>query len=161
MKHVPKQEWMGCAVATAAMLADLTYEEVAARQLTTDIAGTRWPKEFCALLKCVTETEWKATATWFRPRVFSSFSFPQWPVAVFLQDAPFRPRTGHWIVVKRDVVHDPGERSAYALTRYLRRDWHIGCLAQPVRPLQFARYQLRRRMDAIQHVLEREGLGRT
>ena len=30
MNHIPKQQWMGCAVATAAMLASRSYEEVAA-----------------------------------------------------------------------------------------------------------------------------------
>src|SRR5262249_47580007 len=31
MKHVVKQEWMGCAIASAAMIGDLSYEEVSAR----------------------------------------------------------------------------------------------------------------------------------
>src|SRR6266404_3174186 len=107
MKHVSKQDWMGCAVASAAMLADLTYEEVAARPWLPKLSRTRWPKEFCALLERVTDCEWRFTYFWIRRPALAQFSFPEWPVAVFLQDAAFLPRLGQWIVVKRDLVHDP------------------------------------------------------
>lgn len=159
MRHVPKQKWMGCAVATAAMLADLSYEEVAASQLKMDIARTRWPKELCVLLQGVTETRWQLTTFWFHRPALAHFSFPQWPVAVFLQDRPFRPRVGQWIAVKREIVHDPGERMVHTVNGYPRRDWHIACFAQPVRPAEFAQNQARRRMDIIRRVLEMEGIG--
>jgi hypothetical protein len=159
MKHVPKQDWMGCAVATAAMLADLTYEEVAACRSSSDVARMRWPKELCALLKRVTDSEWQVTSGWFRRPALAEFSFPEWPVAVFLQDAPFRPRLGQWIVVKRDIVHDPGERTVYTVSKYPRRDWRIAWFAQPRRPAAFAEDQARRRIDTIRHVLQIEGLG--
>jgi hypothetical protein len=109
MKHVAKQDWMGCAVATAAMLADCTYEEVAARPSLPDLARTRYPNELCALLAGITGSAWRVTAFWFRRPVLAQFAFPEWPVAVFLEDAPFRPRIGQWVVVKRELVHDPGE----------------------------------------------------
>src|SRR5262249_20482068 len=134
MKHVAKQDLMGCAVASAAMLADLTYEEVAARPSLPDLARTRWPKEFCALLNGVTDSEWRVTTFWFRRPVLAHFSFPAWPVAVFVQDAPSRPRLGQWVVVKRELVHDPGERTVYTVSKYPRRDWRIASLAQPRRP---------------------------
>src|ERR1700722_13464601 len=158
MKHVPKKEWMGCAVATAAMLADLTYEEVAGSRLNLDIARMRDPNEFCSLLKNVTNTEWRVTSGGFGRRELSRFSFPQWPVAVFHQDSPYFPRSGQWIVVKTDIVHDPGGKTVYTVRSYPHRDWHIAWIAQPVRPLEFARNQARRRMDTIRHVLEMEGL---
>ena len=43
MNHIPKQKWMGCAVATAAMLADRSYEEVSAH----------WPELDEARMRCV------------------------------------------------------------------------------------------------------------
>jgi hypothetical protein len=49
MKHVPKQQWMGCAVATAAMLADRNYEEVAGHWPELDDARMRSPRELRAL----------------------------------------------------------------------------------------------------------------
>jgi len=158
MKHVIKQEWMGCAVATAAMLADLTYEEVAARPSLPDLARTRWPKELCALLEGVTGSAWRVSTFWFRRPVLARFSFPEWPVAVFLQDAPFRPRLGQWVVVKRNLVHDPGERLAYTVSKYPLREWRITALAQPHRPAVFAGEQARRRIARARQVLQLEGL---
>jgi hypothetical protein len=33
MKHIQKEQWMGCAVATAAMFGDLDYEEISEHRL--------------------------------------------------------------------------------------------------------------------------------
>src|SRR5262245_60202076 len=156
MKHVAKQDWMGCAVATAAMVADLTYEEVAARPSLPDLARTRDPKGLRALLAGVTGSEWRLTTFRFRRPVLAHFSFPEWPVAVFLQDAPWRPRLGQWVVVKRELVHDPGEWTVYTVRKYPRRDWRIASLAQPRRPASFAADQDRRRIDRIRRVLKME-----
>jgi hypothetical protein len=156
MKHVAKKDWMGCAVATAAMLADLTYEEVAARPSLPDLARTRYPKELCALLAAVTGSKWRITTFWFRRPVLAHFSFPEWPVAVFLQDAPYRPRLGQWVVVNRDIVHDPGEWTVYTVRKYPRHDWRIVSLAQPRRPATFASDQARRRLDKCRQLLQRE-----
>jgi hypothetical protein len=159
MKHIPKKDWMGCAVATAAMIAELTYEEVAACQLNLDVAGMRWPRALCALLKDVTDTNWKVKSYWFRRPALGQFFVPESPVAVFLQDAAFRPRLGQWIVVKREIVHDPGEKNVFTVSTYPRRDWRVAYYAHPVRPAEFARNQARQRADKIHHVLEMEGIG--
>ncbi|HMC88974.1 MAG TPA: hypothetical protein VKI17_05480 [Gemmataceae bacterium] len=158
MKHVAKQDWMGCAVATAAMLADLTYEEVAARPLLPDLARTRRPRELRALLAGLTGSEWRVTTFWFRRPVLAHYSLPDWPVAVFLQDAPFRPRLGQWVVVQRELVHDPGERTVYTVSKYPRRDWRIASLARPRRPAAFAGEQACRRIDRMRQVLQMEML---
>jgi hypothetical protein len=161
MKHVPKKDWMGCAVATAAMLADLTYEEAAACHMNLDLARTRWPQALCALLKDVTDTKWQVTSHWFRRPALAEYQVPECPVAVFLEDAPFRPRFGQWIVVKRDIVHDPGANTVYTVGRYPRRDWYVTCVAHPVRPAEFARNQVRRRLERVRCALGLEGLGVT
>ncbi len=142
MKHVVKQDWMGCAVATAAMLGDVTYEEVAACPSLPHLARTRHANALCTLLTAVTGSTWRVTTFWFRRPDLTHFCFPEWPVAVFLQDAPFRPRLGQWVVIKREVVHDPGERTAYLVSQYPRRDWRIARLAQPRWPAAFAGEQM-------------------
>jgi hypothetical protein len=158
MKHVAKQDWMGCAVATAAMLGDLTYEEVATRPSLPALARTRHPNELCALLAGVTGSEWRVTPFLFRRPVLARFSFPEWPVAVFLQDAPYRPRLGQWVVVTSEIVHDPGERTAYTVRKYPRRNWWIASLAQPRRPERFAADRAHRRLDQVRRVLQTEML---
>src|SRR5438876_10926948 len=107
MNHIPKQQWMGCAVATAAMLADRTYEEVAAHWPNLREARMRSPRELCALLEAVTDTEWYLSPCWHpQPRV-REFAPPPWSVAVWIQDAVFHPQFGQWIVMRDGVVYDP------------------------------------------------------
>jgi hypothetical protein len=156
MKHVAKRDWMGCAVATAAMLADLTYEEVAARPSLPGLPRTRLPQALCALLQGVTGSQWRVSTFWLRRPLLNHFSFPEWPVAVFLQDAPYRPRLGQWVVVNREIVHDPGEGTGYTLRKYPRHDWRIASIAQPRRPATFAADQVRRRIDQIRQELQTE-----
>src|SRR5438874_3164474 len=104
MKHIPKQQLMGCAVASAAMLADVSYEEVAAHWPDLDEARMRWPREFCALVEAVTDSEWHFSPCWHPQLPVRKFPFPKWPVAAFIQDADLRPRFGQWIVVRHEIV---------------------------------------------------------
>jgi hypothetical protein len=80
MKHIPKQEWMGCAVASAAMVADLSYDEVAAHWPDLDAARLRDGKDFCNLLESVTETRWELSQCWHPVKAVSELPFPDWPV---------------------------------------------------------------------------------
>jgi hypothetical protein len=156
MKHIAKQDWMGCAIASTAMLANLTFEEVAARPRLGDFAHTRYPEGLCALLAAATGSEWRITSFWFRP-MLADFCFPAWAVAVFLENAPDqRLRLGQWIVVNREIVHDPEMRTACTVRNYPRRNWRIASLAQPRRPIKFAAEQARRRLDQVCQELQRE-----
>jgi hypothetical protein len=144
MNHIPKQQWLGCAVATAAMIADRSYEEVAAHWPDLDEAGTRSPGKLCALLEAVTDTEWHFSPCWYpQPRV-DEFVPPPWPVCLFIQNDGLRPRFGQWIVLEGEVIHDPGERTVHAVSAYPRRDWVVSLVAQPVRPEELAQIRDRK-----------------
>jgi hypothetical protein len=144
MNHIPKQQWMGCAVATAAMLGARSYEQVAAHWPDLDEARMRSPRELCALLEAVTDREWYLAPCWDTPRVVD-FLPPQWPVAAWIQAAVFRPCFGQWIVIKDKVVHDPGESTESLVTSYPRRDWVVTMVAQPVPPEELVRIRDRKR----------------
>jgi hypothetical protein len=144
MNHVPKRQWMGCAVATAAMLADRSYDDVAAHWPELDEAHVRCPRQLRALLEAVTDHEWYLAPSWDRPRL-QEFMPPPWPVAVWIQDALFRPRFGQWIVVQDKAVHDPGEWTESPVSNYPRRDWVVTMVVQPMSPEEFARIRNRRR----------------
>jgi hypothetical protein len=144
MNHIPKQHWMGCAVATAAMLASRSYEEVAAHWPDMDEARMRSPRELCALLEAVTEHEWFLAPCWQRPQVHE-FLPPQWPIAVWIQDAAFHPQFGQWIVINGKVVYDPGERTEQLMSRYPRCNWVVALVAQSVPPEEFIRIRNRKR----------------
>jgi hypothetical protein len=75
MKHIPKQQWMGCAVAATAMLADVSYEEVAAHWPDLDEARMREPGQLCRLLEAVTDVPWHfCSRSHPQPAVVSSLS---------------------------------------------------------------------------------------
>jgi hypothetical protein len=153
MKHIRKQQWMGCAVATAAMLAELGYDEVAAHWPDLNAARMRWPRELRALLESVTDTDWRLSQCWYPVQPVREFPFPEWPVAVFIEDSATTPRFGHWIVVREEIVLDPGESGAHTVSRYPRRNWLVTWVAQPARPDELARNQARNRLRVLRAAL--------
>lgn len=122
---------MGCAVATAAMLAGMRYEKVAAHWPRLHHARLRCPKEFCALLESVTDTEWNLSPCWHPLQPITKYPFPPWPVAVFMQDAELSPRFGQWVAVADSKVYDPGEFEALDMSGYRLRDWLVTSTVQP------------------------------
>jgi hypothetical protein len=147
MNHIPKQQWMGCAVATAAMLADRTYEEVAAHWPNLDEARMRSPGELCALLEAVTDAEWHFAPCWHpQPRVCEFLPTP-WPLAVWIEDTPLLPQFGQWIVVKGEVVYDPGQWTPQPVSRYRLRDWVVTVVARPGPSEEWTRIRERKRLQ--------------
>lgn len=144
MNHIPKRQWMGCAVATAAMLADRSYEEVMAHWPDMDEAHMRSPRQLCALLEAVTDQEWYLAPCWDQPLVHA-FLPPQRPEAVWIQDAAFHPQFGQWIVIKDKVVYDPGQWTEQNMSSYPRRDWVATLVAQSEPPEEFIRIRDRKR----------------
>lgn len=153
MQHIRKQDWMGCAIAAAAMISDLDYEQVAAHWPDVDAARLRWPRELRALLESVTDTEWRLTQCWHPLQPVREFAFPAWPLAAFIQDARKHPRFGHWVVVRNEIVHDPGESGVHLASRFPRRDWLVAWTAQPVCPNELVRSRVRNRLRRIRNAL--------
>src|SRR5262245_24297604 len=146
MNYIPKQQWMGCAVATAAMLSDRRYTEVAAHWPDLDEARMRCPRALCGLLEAVTDTEWTFSPCWYPLPQVHAIVPPQWPVAVWIQDVDLRPRFGQWIVITDEVVHDPGECTTHPVFSYPRRDWVVGVVVQPTRPEEFVQIHEQKRI---------------
>jgi hypothetical protein len=144
---------MGCAVAAAAMLADLSYEDAAAHWPDLDAARTRSPRELCALLEAVTDTERLLSPCWHPQQPVHRFPVPPWPVAAFIQDAGLRPRFGQWVVLMDGIVHDPGKWTAHLVDRYRRRDWVVTCVAQLVRPEEVERSRERKQAERVLNLL--------
>jgi hypothetical protein len=146
MKHVIKKQWMGCAVASAAMLAEVSYDEAAAHWPEVSDADLRRPQEFCALLESLTETRWHLSDCWVPCRALGQFEVPDHPVAVFIENDQF----GQWVVLKGELVHDPGAYSPFLISRYPYRDWRVTHVAQPQRPEeveQFLKQNLLKRLS--------------
>ena len=134
MNHIPKQQWMGCAVATAAMLADRNYEEVATHWPNLDEARMRSPQQLCALLESVTGKDWHLSPVWYpKPRV-REFVPPERSVAAWIQDDLFRPQFGQWIVFNGQFIYDPGQRTEHVVENYELRNWYVTMVVQPGLP---------------------------
>jgi hypothetical protein len=153
MMHVPKQEWMGCAVATAAMLANRPYEDTASHWPDFSDAQLRWPKNLHALLESMTEIDWRLVQCKKPLQPICLISFPDWPVAVMIEEPPPRGRCAQWIVVRNEIVHDPGEKGAEIIRRYRLRHWLVTWIAQPIHPVALIQSQARNRMDTFQNAL--------
>jgi hypothetical protein len=154
MKHIPKQQWMGCAVATAAMLSGRSYEEVATLWPDLDETRMRKPEEICSLLGAATDTPWRLAPRLHPSPPVCGFLPPPWPVAVWIQDTVRSPKFGLWIVVKDEVILDPGESTAHSLQLYPRRAWVVTIVAQPVRPYELPRLRSGKRLDELHSVLQ-------
>jgi hypothetical protein len=156
MLHVRKKKWMGCAVASAAMLADFDYDDVEAHWPDVDEARLRCPKEFRALLESLTESEWRLSEPWLPVKSVLQFAFPEWPTAAFIRDAPFQARFGQWIVVKGKIVHDPRESRACLINHYSFKDWPVTWTLQPARPDELTGRRSLSRLDNALKALEKE-----
>jgi hypothetical protein len=148
MFHCRKQDWMGCAIATAAMVGNQSYEEVVAAFPHTDPADLRWPQSMRRLLEAVTQTKWQRKWLWWQ-RPVRDWSFPAWPVAAFISDRPWRPRVGQWVAVLGERIHDPEFRTGSLIKQYPRRDWSVTWLLQPARPADLKRNRLGERLAAL------------
>src|SRR5438046_7930614 len=113
----------------------------------------RCPRELRALLESVTDTDWRLAQCWHPVRRVREFPFPQGPVAVFIQDSVTRPRFGQWVVVREEIVLDPGESGAHVLTKYPRRGWLVTWIVQPCQPDDLVESQGRNRLRALRNAL--------
>ena len=140
---------MGCAVASAAMLAEVSYDEAAAHWPEVSDADLRRPQEFCALLESLTETRWHLSDCWVPCRALSQFEVPDHAVAVFIENDQF----GQWVVLKGELVHDPGAYSPFLISRYPYRDWRVTHVAQPQRPEEVEAFLKQSRLKTLSTAL--------
>jgi hypothetical protein len=149
MTHICKQEWMGCAIATAASIADLSYKEVVDLCDGVRAAELREYEAMRQLLEKVTCTRWVGKHM-RRPKPVLETLFPDYPVAAWLENRRIAPNFGQWIAIRRELIHDPGLQAAYHFRRYLRRNWIVAALLEPADPLNLES----RRHAHSRHVLE-------
>jgi hypothetical protein len=153
MYHICKQDWMGCAIATVAAIADLSYEEVVTVCDGVSPAELRESEEIRRLLEKVTRTRWVGNCP-RRPKAVSEMLFPDHPVAAFLQNRRESPQLGQWVAVRKELIHDPGLPAAYHLRRYLRRDWIVAQMFEPGDPSELDRRKNSRSRLVLQELAE-------
>lgn len=147
MLHIPKREFMGCAVATAAMLADVTYEQAADEGWPSTPERLRWDYKLKELLESLTNVKWKLSSCWWPARV-RKYRFPDWPVAVFIEEAWPSAQYGQWVAVRGRLIHDPGYACVFPAERYPLRDWFVTNTLVPASPERLTRDTSSRRRVA-------------
>jgi hypothetical protein len=147
MKHIRKRDWMGCAIAAAATLANRTYEDVAAHWPDLNPARFRYPRDLCALLEAVTHSPWHFSPCWLPHPRLEGYSPGPAPVAVWIQDRSRDPQFGHWIVLDGPIVHDSRKRTPQLVTHYRLRDWVVTLVAKPGLPEELVRLRQRKRLQ--------------
>jgi len=136
--HERKHGWMGCAIATTATIADLTYEEVASLADGVSPEELRDTEELQRLLTNITRIRW----VWRgqrRVKTVSQTLFPEYPVAVCLQDRARNPRFGQWVAARGQLIHDPALSAAYRISEYPCRYWYVSHLLEPAEPEELKR----------------------
>jgi hypothetical protein len=131
---------MGCAIATAAAIADLSYEDVVVVSDGISPAELRDISEMQQLLEKVTCTRWLGRFL-RKPSPVSEILFPDYPIAAFLQNRRQSPYLGQWVAIRKELIHDPGLSAAYHTRRYIRRDWIVANMFEPADPSALDRHK--------------------
>jgi hypothetical protein len=148
MFHIPKEEFMGCAIASAAMVADLSYEEAASFCGGASAEELRWVNKFPRFLENVTKIRWvRAGPLW--PCLLGKTSFPDFPVAALIRDQQWAPHYGQWIVVKGKLVHDPGLPRAVFMYEYPYKNWYLSEVLRPKKPADLKKRSFAERLDKV------------
>lgn len=157
MRHVRKKHEMGCAIASAAMIGGITYEEVAALSREVDPAKTRWPEEFQRLLENVSQTKWHRHSV--GPLPLSLIPCHEWPKGLFITDSYWHASFGQWIVMKAKLAYDPGSSYASLLRDYPRKDWLVTEVVELVEPGHLRRREQPNRDRFVMDKLRADILG--
>jgi hypothetical protein len=148
MFHVPKEEFMGCAIASAAIIADLSYDEAASFCGGESAEELRWVNKFPKFLETVTKTRWvRAGPLW--PCLLGKTSFPDFPVAALIRDQQWFPNFGQWIVIKGKLVHDPGLPNALLMHEYPFKGWYMSEVLRPKNPADLRKRQFSERLNGF------------
>jgi hypothetical protein len=136
-EHVHQRTAKDCALAAVAMVANVSYEEAAAKisaPLTERGLGSA---ETIALLRTLTQTDWqsdRADVRWLDCLALpESVGSANEPVVVVIQK-PYQPNFSHAVVLCGKWVHDPSLPIRFHQSAYPRRHWWVVCVYRPALP---------------------------
>ena len=148
MLHVSQKNGTDCGIATAAMIAGVTYEEASSKCASSSF--TTQGLEFAEmrhLLERITRIRWRIKWQWWI-RPLSYFQLLDEPAAILLQGDHY----GHWVAGKGGIIHDPAFASAFTLGRYPRRQWKVVLQVKPIKAGELLIHHRRRRLQIIQEL---------
>ncbi len=148
MFHVLKKDFMGCGVATAAMMSQMSYEEAVESFGHPSVAKLRDARRLRKFLETLTETKW-VSGFHLWPYPLKNLSLPEWPLALFIQNSQWFPRFGQWIVVRGKLIYDPAFPKPLLRRVYPLRNWFVNHILKPKQPAQLRKIVLQRRFERV------------
>jgi hypothetical protein len=128
-RHVVQRRNNDCAIATVAMTANETYNDVALRSPITIGSRGLFPWEVHLLLVSATGVPWVAPRYgWLRP--IEHFAIAPDPLVALIR-RPWRWRTLHWVAVQGGWIHDPEYPRRLRAESYPRRHWRTITVLRP------------------------------
>jgi hypothetical protein len=121
MRHIRQRAVIDCGVATAAMLAGVSYTETArvANRLLHE-AGMGCAS-FIEVMEALTGSTWRITRPVKRP--LADYRLPAAPAAIVIR--PDYRDYGHWIAFDGERIFDPDITRIYPVTTYPKRHWKV------------------------------------
>ena len=97
------------------------------------IGGWFWFRRLHGALEQLTQKKWESAPLDSLPRQLGRIPFPDWPVvAVIGESQASLLRHCIVIIVKANIIHDPGLTHAVPIVRYNRREWWVHAIYQPL-----------------------------
>jgi hypothetical protein len=131
LHHVAQKGQNDCVIATAAWVANVSYEEAAARSpVPVGSRGLRW-NESCYLLESLTGTPWNPSPSWWR-RVSRLKTSDE--LCILITRKPWHLRTFHCIALEGKWVYDPAFAHPFTRREYLWKHWRVSLMFFPDSP---------------------------
>lgn len=155
LQHVVQCRSNDCVIATAAMIANVSYDTAAQRSPVPVGERGLYSSEILRILESVTGISWSGPqfALWhpiYRLKITNG------PFVVVIR-RPWKWNTLHCLAISNGCVHDPEYRCRQSMDEYPRRRWRVVAIYRPVvaERLMAVREYHRRQQSELLAVLRR------
>jgi hypothetical protein len=145
LAHVRQQTLKDCVVATAAMIANVDYEDARSMVHVSITRRGLGAEETRKLLENLTRVKWRSRYGWLR-RLEDITLHPREPLMVWIRK-PWHWQTLHAVAIFRDWVHDPSFGEGIPRNEYPSRHWRVVRVWQPKDVNTFAAVRLKNWAD--------------
>jgi hypothetical protein len=128
LSHVAQRGHKDCAIAAAATVAQVTYEEAASQSPPHCLERGTYSNEMLEILRRLTAVKWRICFPWWRT-VKQLKAYP-YPIVLSIRNPDIH-ASGHYIAMDETWVHDPASRQRVAKDFYGRGDARIKAILRP------------------------------
>jgi hypothetical protein len=134
LSHVAQRGHKDCAIATAATVAQVTYEAAASLSPPHCLERGTYSNEMLEILRRLTAVKWRICFPWWR--TVKQLKVYPYPIILSIR-SPGIDTSGHYIAIDGIWVHDPAYRQRVAKDCYGRGDARIRAIVRPNSPERY------------------------